>query len=172
MVVSWDLTIFNQQRKVILNGISGILLGKFSAFFQQMLKSIFFFLLGLWWIFGGTRAGDTPNDLWADEPPSIGRDFPTVHGLSRDSCSCFFLRRWSIVLWLGYPETDGPQPGLHCALMISLVEWACPEFRRACWGFAGLHLEFYDVCCTLKHVSTYVRVYVPRHFLGCIDNHF
>ena len=30
------------------------------------------------------------------------------------------------------------------------------------WGFAGLHLEFYDVCCTLRHDKTciYICAYI------------
>jgi hypothetical protein len=89
--------------------------------------------LGSWWIFGGTRAGDTPNDLWADEPPSIGRDFPTVHGLSRDSCSCFFFfcgggqlsydlatLKQMVQANLVMLKFQSPQPGPHCTLMISL----------------------------------------------------
>ena len=127
-------------------GFIGFRWGFFFRIFPANAEVDFFFC----WVYGGFSGAHGQVTL----PMIFGLmnhqalDFPTVHGLSRDSCGCFFLRRWSIVLWLGYPETDGSQPGPHCALMISRKRFREKVKQTLCiwWNQLVLSFEELGIC--------------------------
>lgn len=91
-------------------GFLGFRWGSFPHFFSKKCWSRFFFSVGFMVDFRGHTG--RWHSQW-----SLGW-WTTKHWKGFPNCSWseqgflqlfffFFLRRWSIVLWLGYPETDG-----------------------------------------------------------------
>lgn len=101
--------------------------------------------------------------VWAGIPAVVFFFFCGGGQLSYDLATLKQMVQANLVML----KFQSPQPGPHCTLMISLkrlgnkrnklslylVEWACPELRRACWGFAGLHLEFYICACIYIYIK-------------------
>lgn len=155
-------------------GFLGFRWGSFPHFFSKKCWSRFFFSVGFmvdfrghtgrwhsqwslgWWTTKHWKG--FPNCSWSEQGfLQLFFFFCGGGQLSYDLATLKQMVQANLVML----KFQSPQPGPHCTLMISLkrlgnkrnklslylVEWACPELRRACWGFAGLHLEFYICAC-------------------------